>query len=609
MTDSQKNLLYRCLFFFVLLLAVYWNTLSNRFVWDDLDVIVKNRLLEHLGNLPKLFFYEDRTGDGLTGYYRPMTYISFLLDRTVWGLNPVGFNITNLLLHISVTLLFYRVVATLFKRESLAFVAALIFALHPVANETVNFHAGGRNTLLSACFGLLSLLLYVRKRELPSVLCFLAAIFSKEFALLVPGIFFLYDRYLREDKPKWLWYIPYLLSIALYLTLRSFAVAKGNLFKTIQLSDNLLMVPQLVVSYLKNMFFPFDLKVIYDVQPRMDVPSIALYSLLLAALLAAAFVFRKKAEVAGAACWFFLFLLPVIGIFPLGSALMADRYAYFSLMGFSLALAFLLCKLDRRVIAALMVVLSIGFATIDIQRTAIWNNLLSLYLQMTKDAPERSIGFTNVGMYYYERGELATAEKYLEESCTKRGIVIRDAPQYLSAAYWEEGKFDKALAVLNRMIATEPENPQPYIMASKIYQSKGDLANAKTYHDKVVAKFPGIEQMMQGRVMSLCQEGEKLMAEHKSAEAERKFKEALMMNPDFVPALIDMGGLAAEKGDHAKALVQFARAQALDPSNPTIPFNLAQVYEMMGKTGEAQAEMKKFNELEARARQKAGGAK
>ena len=82
-----------------------------------------------------------------------------------------------------------------------------------------------------------------------------------------------------------------------------------------------------------------------------------------------------------------------------------------------------------------------------------------------------------------------------------------------------------------------------------------------------------------------------------------------MMNPDFVPALIDMGGLVAERGDHAKALVHLVKAESLEPSNPSIHYNLSQVYEMMGKAVEAQGEMKRFNELDAQARQKAGAGK
>ena len=88
----------------------------------------------------------------MTGYYRPLTYVSFLIDRSIWGLNPLGFNITNLILHIAVALTFYLLMAELFKKEYYAFIAALIFSLHPIANETVNFHAGGRNTMLCALF-------------------------------------------------------------------------------------------------------------------------------------------------------------------------------------------------------------------------------------------------------------------------------------------------------------------------------------------------------------------------------------------------------------------------------------------------------------------------
>jgi tetratricopeptide (TPR) repeat protein len=592
----------------VLIVAVYSSTLTNRFVWDDLDVIVKNPLLEKFTNLPKLFFYEDRTGDGLTGYYRPMTYISFMIDRSVWGLNPVGFNITNLFLHIAVTLLLYGVVAALFKNERLAWVAALIFALHPVAGETVNFHAGGRNTLLSACFSLLAMLLYINRRELPAIACFAAAIFSKEFALLLPIVFIFYDRTMRAEKRRWLSYLPYLGAVICYLTLRSFAVAHGNLFKTIMLSDNVLLIPKIIVNYLGNMIFPVNLKVLYDVSPDVTASSFAGYSIIVSAIVIGAVVLRKKNEIVFAACWFFLFLLPVIGILPLGSALMADRYAYFSLMGFSLALAYGVCRANKQVAIIGTGLLCVGFAVIDIQRNAHWKNMPSLYSQMTKDAPGKSIGFTNLGMYYYENGDLPNAEKYLELSCSKKGIVIRDAYQYLSAVYWENNKPEKALSVLEKLMSLEPGNPQSYIMASRIYESMGDTANARRYYAQVTSMFPQIEEMMAGRTASLCREGEKLMAEGRLAEAERKFKEALMMKPSFVPALIDMGSLYAEKGNLASAVEYFSKAVLSDPLNPSAHYNLSMAYEMMGRSAEARAEMEQYRESEASSRQRGNAA-
>jgi Flp pilus assembly protein TadD len=173
----------------------------------------------------------------------------------------------------------------------------------------------------------------------------------------------------------------------------------------------------------------------------------------------------------------------------------------------------------------------------------------------------------------------------------------------LSAVYWEGNKFDKALAVLTKLMTLEPDNPQSYIMASKIYGSMGDKAMAKKYYDKVTALFPNIEEMLNGRAGALCREGEKLMAEGRNAEAERKFKEALMMKPDSVPALIDMGSVAAGKGDLAGAAGYFGKAIALDPLNPQAHYNLSMAYELMGRQVEAATELKKYKELDASARQ------
>jgi Flp pilus assembly protein TadD len=136
-------------------------------------------------------------------------------------------------------------------------------------------------------------------------------------------------------------------------------------------------------------------------------------------------------------------------------------------------------------------------------------------------------------------------------------------------------------------------------MASRIYEAKGDKAMAQSYYAKVTALFPQIEEMMDNRTTSLCREGEKMMAEGKLAEAERKFKEALMMKPAFVPALIDMGSLAAEKGNLAGAVEYFGKAVSIDSRNPSAHYNLAMVYDLLGKPVEARKEMKIFQELEA----------
>src|SRR5208337_5338239 len=97
-------------------------------------------------------------------------------------------------------LVFYLLVAELFKKEYFAFIATLIFSLHPIANETVNFHAGGRNTMLCALFALLSVYFHIRRKFPAAIICFSLAIFSKEFALLIPAVFLFHDRCLSDKK-------------------------------------------------------------------------------------------------------------------------------------------------------------------------------------------------------------------------------------------------------------------------------------------------------------------------------------------------------------------------------------------------------------------------
>jgi tetratricopeptide (TPR) repeat protein len=603
MTDLQKPLIYRSLFITVLLLMVYGNTLHHGFVWDDIGIIVNNTHLEKLSNIPKFFISED-TSDSPTGYYRPITYVSFALDRALWGLNPVGYNITNLVLHILVSLLFYRVVATLFKSDNLAFAAALIFSLHPIVGETVNFHAGGRNTLLCACFSLLSLLFYINKRPLPAIACFTLAIFSKEFALLLPAVFFLYERIINREKSNWINYIPYLITITCYLGIRAYVVnTNANLLKSANISDNFWIIPQLVVTYLKNMAFPVNLKTLYDLVTPITWSSFIAYTFLLVVLISIVIAFRKRNEILFSTSLFLLFLLPVMNVSYLGTALMADRYAYFALFGFSIAIAYCICLAKKWLLVPIMAVLCAFYITVDIQRNGLWKDEISFFTQMTKDSPAMSTGFQNLGFAYYDRQDYKNAEKYLTIAHTKKNLsgsmLVASASMFL-----EMNKPDRAIVVLEKKIHYEPNNPRAYIMAGRVYEELGDKVMAKRYQDKAEMLYPGIYEMMSRRVLAVCREGEALIARRKLVQAEQLFMEALKIDPGFVPALIDMGSLVAEKGDPAKSVHYFARAAALEPLNPAPHYNLSVVYEALGKKAESQEEMTKFNELNARSKQK-----
>lgn len=605
MTDSRKPLIYRLLLITVLVLAVYGNTLNHGFVWDDINIIVDHPLLDSIQNIPKLFISED-VADVPTGYYRPITYVSFALERAIWGLNPLGFNITNLILHLIAVLLFNRLIAAIFKNENLALLAALLFALHPVAGETINFHAGGRNTLLCACFTLLAFLFHTGNRQIPAVASFTLAIFSKEFALLAPLLFVLFDRYIATDKKPWQRYLPYAVAIACYLGLRSYAVtARTNLWETINIADTVWIAPQIFGSYLLNMALPFRVKTMYDVNTIITWTSFITWSLILLTLIIIAFVFRKRREIVASITVFLLFLIPVSNVVPLGITRMADRYAYFSLFGFCLGLAYLVLRTEKKVVLALAIAFCIFFASIDIQRNNYWKDEITFFSQMIKDAPEMSVGYQNLGSAYYNIQDYPNTDKYISIALNKVGVNSRMLTGS-AAMFWDMKQLDKALTALNMKIKIDPESPEGYIMVSRIYEEMGDAGRAKQNRDKAAKLFPGIFDMMAQRTVTACRYGEDLMARGKTKEAERYFKEALSIDPSFVPALLDMGGLMAVNGNTVKAMEYFSKAARLEPNNPIVHYNLSQLYEMIGKTTEARLEKQTYETLNGTNAQKPG---
>jgi len=601
MTGYRKPLIFRLVFITVLLLSVYANTLNHGFVWDDADIIVENPQLQKLSNIPSMFFTEDRI-EGSTGYYRPLTYISFAIDRAIWGLNPVGFNVTNLLLHIMVALLFYQVIAVFFKNDNLALAAALIFSLHPVAGETVNFHAGGRNTLLCAGFVLLSLLFYDKDKRIAATLCFAGAIFSKEFGLLLPAVLFVFDRFVKNKKPRLTSYLPFLLPIVVYFTFRSFAVERASLLSSLNFSEGLWYSPYLLMKYLLQMIYPFNLSVLYDINTNMIYASLSLVGIII--LLFTGYYFRRQGEIVFSITWFLLFLLPVINLILFDAAsLMADRYAYFSLMGFALALSFIINKMRKEAAIATVLIICSAYALVDIRRNNYWQDNHAFYSQMIKDSPDMALGYNDLGIYYFRKGDLANAEKYLTIASTKKDIT----PRLLGAnagVFWQADRIDMAEKLLLRQLELEPANPQPYIMLKMIYLKQGNKDLAESYGAKAAALFPGIEEAMKQRVIGVCRRAEKLIAMHSYARAEKLLQEALIINPDFVPALVGLGGVSAETGDLAKAVQYLSRATSLEPLNAAAHYYLSRVYQLQGRAPEAEQEMKKGKDAEELSKQK-----
>ncbi len=205
----------------------YANTAANGFVWDDNDIIVNNPQNRDLSAIPSLFASVDRTQTGHHAeYYRPLTRLTYVVDHQLFGGDAPGYHIENAFLHALAALALYLFVRAAFLDPRAAFAAAVVFAVHPVNSEAVDF-LSTRNTVLAALFVFLSLFAYVRARESRRVLflwlswaSFLAGLLCKETAVMLLATLPVLEWLSPVSRSRRSRLVPFLVVFAGYLALR-----------------------------------------------------------------------------------------------------------------------------------------------------------------------------------------------------------------------------------------------------------------------------------------------------------------------------------------------------------------------------------------------------
>lgn len=519
-------------FLIVILVALtFGRSVNNGFVWDDERVIQENPLFDGSRAMPDILAAEDSIpGSGKsTGYYRPLTYMSFYLDSLVWEGDPSGFHATSLALHILVALTLYAFLVSLGSASLPALMGTLLFALNPVASETVCFVSGGRNTLLCALCALLCLVAHRHGRTLLAVLCTLGAAAAKEPGFLLPLALVCHDRILAGGKRSWRDYLPHLAPLFLLLAVRWLFIGTGS--EPPQITAKIfLLAPELVLRYLWIVVVPFFHKTAYTVGMSVYVSGFALLAVAGFGVAAVVNVKRwdPRPEAFGIA-WFLIFLVPSLLPAVLYKISMADRHAYLPALGLAMGVTFLLGALPARRQLILVTPLIIAFAGFSFSATGVWHDNGTLFSRMVEDDPRGETGHTSLSMHYLKSGEI-----------------------------------DKALQTIDRGEAAGGVAPR---VAMNI------------------------------RLSLLTSHGEAMVKAGRDAEAETVLREALRINSDFVPALIDMGGVAARGGDPGSAIRYFTRAAELQPGNPVPHFNLAETYRIRGDVHSAEKEMQEFRRL------------
>ncbi len=335
----------------LLTLLVYFPSLINGFTnWDDNEYInnpfVNNLSLAGVVKTFSIYF---------SGNYHPLTLISLGLDHMIGGNNPFIYHFTNLLLHLLNTLLVFLLVKRLTQNNLLALLTFILFGVHTLHVESVAW-VSERKDVLYSFFYLASLIIYTsyasgRKGVFYglSILFFLLSLLAKGQAIMLVVILPLID-YVKGRK----WFslkvlsekIPFFLLSLLFILIAFRAQESANAidYSYFTRPERFAFASFGMAQYLIKSILPLGLSAYYPYPPRLlsgGIPSFYwLYIISLPIFLTGSyFLFKRSRIYAFGLCMFFLNLLPLLQLIPVGGAMMADRYFYMPSVGLLLCLA------------------------------------------------------------------------------------------------------------------------------------------------------------------------------------------------------------------------------------------------------------------------------
>ena len=200
--------------------VVYAGSLTSPFLFDDLHVVVHNAYIKQCVSLARFFTAAFSSANIAPGMFRPLLLLSYACNYATGGLNPVGYHLVNLWLHLLNTLLLYLLMTRALRQpRGIAWLACLLFAVHPLNSQAV-IHISSRSALLATTWMLLGCLAYHRASVWLTAAAFGAGLMTKEIAITLPALLIWMDwaRTGRADWRGWmrrLW--PCLVLLAIYL--------------------------------------------------------------------------------------------------------------------------------------------------------------------------------------------------------------------------------------------------------------------------------------------------------------------------------------------------------------------------------------------------------
>lgn len=512
------------LLLFLISFFLYSPSLRNDFVWDDIEVIQKSYHSFKASRINNILFPEAKQNK-TQRYFRPIIYVSMVTDRELWGINPFGFHLSNLLLNSISTMLLYFLLLLIFAKfsvegkESISFFTALLFAVYPMHVESVSWIAG-RTDILCSIFFILALILHIESYHtiwllILTALSFSLSLLSKEVALSFPVVVISFDLLTRRIRNPYniLRYTVYISLALLYLYLRGRAyinpievtdenihqIAEGkyyffNIIKTLKVLSSSFFF------YISKLVFPFDFNAfITSVPDEFYYFIFSITTILLLFVVAVISIKQGKGLIAFFMIWIFVTLAPsaIVSVTNLASAPLAERYLYIPSAGYCMIVGYLLFEVAKRIgkkkiaFAPIIILISI-YLFFTLQRQYVWKDNLSLWKDTAFKSYYHALPHSNYGYALEKAGRTDGAIKQYEIAldpsvsdsnrgraitATNLGVLYLNKEDYANAERW----FGKALKY-------DPTYGRPYYHMGLLHYIKGELTNSDSEY-RIAARY------------------------------------------------------------------------------------------------------------------------
>jgi len=511
--DSRKWASIVCLILAVAVVAIYAQTAAHGYVaYDDDQYVYENAWVKQgltASNIAwafTTFFYAN---------WHPLTWISYMLDYSLFGASPGAQHLVNVAFHLASTLLLFWCLWTMTGRLWRAALVAAIFAVHPLRVESVAW-ISERKDVLSTFFEMLALLLYTRYAVKPSTRRYFAmaaayalSLLAKPMAVTFPFVLLLMD-YWPLGRLTWqpasaalrrLFFekLPLLAmaaaaSVLTFLAQRDYGavISLGSLPFAARAANAAIAY----VAYAGKAFWPADLAVLYP--GHLPDPAAATLAILIVlAITAAAWVWiRTRPYLAAGWLWYLGMLVPVIGLVQVGIQSMADRYTYVPMVGLSIALVWTAADWLqgrpqwRTVTAAASITALVAFSVAAWRQTGYWKNSRTLFEHTLAVTAHNHIIENNLGVIVAGEGDSARALS-LYRAALSTVPDYAEAHANLGHELLKSGQMETARASIEKALSIKPNLAVAQADLGVLLAARGEFEPARSHLERSLALAPG----------------------------------------------------------------------------------------------------------------------